>query len=71
MYCPKCKKTKLKVIDSRHSMYVGKSVCGSIALDIGGDNAIGRVRHCPKCDAKYYSVETLEIEKKPKKDQWI
>ena len=52
-------------------MYVGKSVCGSIALDIGGDNAIGRVRHCPKCNAKYYSVETLEIEKKPKKDQWI
>jgi len=70
MYCPDCKTTKLKTIDSRHSMYLGKSVCADIALEIGGDNATGRVKLCPKCGARYYSVETLEKKKVKKENVW-
>ena len=66
MNCPTCRR-KLIVSDSRHSTYtIRPSVCARIAYDIGGDNAVGRVRRCKKCEEEYYSVETLEKKKKPK-----
>ena len=51
-------------------MYLGKSVCADIALEIGGDNATGRIKLCPKCGARYYSVETLEKKKVKKENVW-
>ena len=70
MYCPDCK-TKLKTIETRHSCYANrKSTCALVAYDIGGDNATGRRKKCPKCKIEYYSVETLEKKKEERKSAW-